>query len=201
VSYVASWGLPLPHGWAMAWKGSGVGLLTVYAALRARSFDGWLLSAVMLFGVLGDVLLNDSDMTLGGAAFLIGHLLAVWLYLKNRRAGNGRADWAFAALLVPVVGAAAFLLPEARGAAPGIALYAGVGALMAAAAWLSRFPRNVVGLGALMFVVSDLLIFARIGPLAGQAWVGFGVWSLYFGGQVLVCVGVARALASPAART
>jgi uncharacterized membrane protein YhhN len=45
-----------------------------------------------------------------------------------------------------------------------------------------------------MFVASDLLIFARGGPLAGQTWVGFFVWSLYFAGQALICTGVARAL-------
>jgi len=67
---------------------------------------------------------------------------------------------------------------------------------MAASAWLSRFPRRQVALGAAMFVASDLLIFARMGPLAGVApgWVGFAVWGLYFAGQALVCVGVVRAL-------
>jgi len=68
---------------------------------------------------------------------------------------------------------------------------------MAAAAWTSRFPRFVVGLGAVLFVVSDLLIFARLGPLAGATWVGFGVWTLYFGGQLLICLGVSGTLASP----
>ncbi|MEO8113002.1 MAG: lysoplasmalogenase family protein [Phenylobacterium sp.] len=194
VSYVASWGLPLEPWASLAWKGSGVGLLTVYAALRARSVEGWMLACVMGLGALGDVLLNDTDMTAGGLAFLAGHLVAVALFLRNRRPRPGLAAWSFAALLVPAAAGAAFLLPADRTAAPGIALYASVGALMAATAWLSRFPRDRTGLGALMFVVSDLLIFARIGPLAGQAWVGFGVWSLYFAGQALVCVSVAAAL-------
>jgi uncharacterized membrane protein YhhN len=47
-------------------------------------------------------------------------------------------------------------------------------AVMAATALMSRFPLKTVGLGALMFVVSDLLIFARMGPLANtmltSAW-------------------------------
>lgn len=200
VSYVASWGLDLPHGWAMAWKGSGVGLLTVYAALKARSPDGWLLVAVMGLGALGDVLLNSSDMTAGGVAFLAGHLVAVALYLRNLRPAAGLTAWAFAVLLVPAVAAAAFLLPDERATAPGIALYAAGGALMAGAAWVSRFPRGVTGLGALMFVVSDLLIFARVGPLAGQPWLGLAIWGLYFAGQALVCVSVAQACARAAAQ-
>lgn len=198
VSYVASWEMDLPQAWSVAWKGTGVGFLTVYAALMARRFDGWLLTAVMGLGFLGDVLLDGQDMTAGGVAFLAGHLLAVWLYLKNRRAALSGGDWAFAGLLVPAVAAAAWALPDDRAAAVGIGVYAAGGALMAGAAWLSRFPRHLTAVGALMFVVSDLLIFARIGPLAGQAWVGFGVWGLYFGGQVLLCVSVARVLAGEA---
>jgi uncharacterized membrane protein YhhN len=65
---------------------------------------------------------------------------------------------------------------------------------MAALAWKSRFSRQWVGIGALMFVVSDLLIFARSGPLEGQAWVGYAIWTLYFGGQLLIVLGVTRTL-------
>jgi hypothetical protein len=43
-------------------------------------------------------------------------------------------------------------------------------------------------------VVSDLLIFARSGPLEGQAWVGYAIWTLYFGGQLLIVLGVTRTL-------
>jgi uncharacterized membrane protein YhhN len=47
----------------------------------------------------------------------------------------------------------------------------------------------------LLFAASDLLIFARSGPLAGVAWAGFAVWPLYFAGQSMICVGVVRTLA------
>jgi hypothetical protein len=43
-------------------------------------------------------------------------------------------------------------------------------------------------------VVSDLLIFARSGPLQGAAWVGFGVWILYYFGQLMICRGVVNTL-------
>ncbi len=45
----------------MAWKGAGVALLAVYAALKARNLDGWLICAVMAFGALGDVLLEAAE--------------------------------------------------------------------------------------------------------------------------------------------
>jgi uncharacterized membrane protein YhhN len=66
---------------------------------------------------------------------------------------------------------------------------------MAACAYLSRFRRDRVALGALMFLVSDQLIFARAGPLHGLAWVSDAVWILYFGGQTLIAMGVAEGLA------
>jgi uncharacterized membrane protein YhhN len=89
------------------------------------------------------------------------------------------------------------LLPADRAGALGVAAYALGLSAMAATAGLSVFPRGRVALGALMFLASDLLIFARAWPLAGQATalVGFLVWALYFGGQALICLGVTRALA------
>jgi uncharacterized membrane protein YhhN len=44
-----------------------------------------LLVAVMAFGALGDVLLETSGMTVGALAFLAGHVVAIVLYLRNRR--------------------------------------------------------------------------------------------------------------------
>ncbi len=199
VSYFASWNLGLSEAASLTWKGSGVGLLAVYAALCARSRDGWLICAVMAFGAAGDVLLGAAGMTVGAAAFLVGHLIAIWLYAKNRRPQTTPSQRLLAIVLVPATVAIAFLLPADRAGAPAVALYALGLAVMAAFAWLSRFPRGMVGIGAVMFVVSDLLIFARSGPLEGQAWVGYGVWGLYFGGQLLIVLGVTRTLARDAA--
>jgi uncharacterized membrane protein YhhN len=200
-SYLAAEALQV-GGWAgVAWKGSGVALLAVYAALKARrSLDGWLLAAVMALGAAGDVLIEVAGLTGGALAFLAGHLVAIGLYLRNLRPGLSKTDTLLARALVPVTVVAAWLLPADRGAATGAALYAaGLGA-MAATAWLSRFPRGLTGAGALMFVASDLLIFARVGPLAGQGWATPAIWVLYFAGQAMICLGVVRTL-SPSARS
>jgi len=196
VSYVASWNLPLSEAASLAWKGSGVGLLAVYAALKARSLDGWLICAVMGFGAAGDVLLGAAGMTVGAAAFLVGHLIAIWLYARNPRSATALSQRILPIVLVPATVAIAWMLPSDRAGAAPVALYALGLAAMAAFAWLSCFPRYRVGIGALMFVVSDLLIFARSGPLEGQAWVGYAIWTLYFGGQLLIVLGVTRTLES-----
>lgn len=193
-SYVATWDQPLPSALTVAWKGTGVGFLAVYAAIRARSLDGWLLAALMALGAAGDVLLDAAGQTVGGAAFFAGHLLAMALYLRNLRPGLSGAAWFHAAWLPPIAAGAAFILPPDQTAAPGIALYALGGAGAAALAWLSRFPRRVA-VGATIFLISDELIFARMGPLHGQAWVDYAVWGLYFAGQALIATGAAGALA------
>lgn len=194
-SYMASWGHGLPPAVDIAWKGAGVAFLALYAASRARNLDGWLLAVVMALGAAGDVLLETHGLTVGALAFLTGHLVAIWLYLRNRRPSLGGVDWLVAGLLVPTTVAIAFALPADRAGAPGIALYALGLSAMAAGAWLSRFRRDRVAAGALMFLVSDLLIFARAGALHGQPWINDAVWILYFAGQTLVCTGVVEALA------
>ena len=65
---------------------------------------------------------------------------------------------------------------------------------MAASAWLSRFSRYNVGIGALLFVVSDLLIFARLGGRIDQSLSSWFVLPLYYAGQLLICTGVIRAV-------
>lgn len=193
VSYIASWNLHLPQAVELTWKGLGVGLLTVHAALRARSLDGWLLTAVMAFGTLGDVLLGAAGLTIGAIAFLIGHVIAIGLYQRNRGRPVPRGRLVLALALVPATVIIAFLLPADRAGAPGVAFYSLGLSLMAASALVSRLPRSV-GLGAVMFVISDLLIFARSGPLPESFLTGLGVWGLYYFGQMLICVGAARGL-------
>jgi len=65
---------------------------------------------------------------------------------------------------------------------------------MAAMAWTSRFPRYRTGIGAMLFVASDLLIFARLGPIADTVTAGIVIWLLYFIGQWLIAVGVRSSL-------
>jgi len=65
---------------------------------------------------------------------------------------------------------------------------------MAGAAWTSRFSRYRVGIGAVLFALSDLLIFGRLGPLAASPLPHLLVWPLYFAGQALIAWGVVTRL-------
>ena len=197
VSYIGSWFLDLPPTASVVWKGAGVVLLAIFAATRARGTDGWLLVFVLAFGALGDVLLETHGLVVGALAFLIGHLAAIALYLRNRDPQLSIRHLGLGLTIIPVVTVTAFLLPPDRAGAGLIALYALGLAAMASAAWISRFPRLLVGAGALMFVGSDLLIFLRTGRPALDVFpLALAVWGLYFAGQTLIAVGVTRTLTS-----
>ncbi len=185
--------LGLPHAAELAWKGSGVALLAVWAGLNIsglgkRAVDGWLLTGVLAFGAIGDVLIDATGLAAGATAFLIGHVLAVALYARRPRP---REDGTGPAILI-LVGVP--VLAYGLSGRIEVLVYAlGLGT-MAAAGWISRFPRGRVGAGALLFAASDLLIFARMGPLRGSIIPDLLVWPLYFGGQGLIAAGVVQAL-------
>lgn len=188
-SYYATHWIALAPAADIVWKGAGVGLLAVWAAGNARTPDGWLIALALALGATGDVLLETHGLTVGAVAFLAGHLVATMLYLRNRTG----PVW-HAATIALAICALSWALPADRSAAPGIALYAlGLGA-MAGTARISRFPDRIVGLGALLFTVSDLLIFAELGPLAGSDLPGLLIWPTYFAGQALIAWGVVRSL-------
>ena len=175
----------LPTGAVLAaWKGTGVGLLALWALMSAPTTAGRWIALVLAFGALGDVLLETSGLTVGALAFLIGHLLATGLYWSRRRTGRDRTAPAILLMLgVP-------LTAYALSGSPGVLLYGLSLGAMAAMAWISRFPRGLVGAGAVLFAVSDLLIFARMGPLAGSIVPDLLVWPLYLAGQAMIAVGV-----------
>lgn len=179
---------PWPDGVLIALKGSGVALLALWAwQAGPDGRERKMLAAILALGAVADMVLELS-LEAGAAIFLAGHLVAIWLYRSQRRPDPAASQKAAAAALL--------LIPPLLGwwltRDPLVALYAtGLGA-MAGAAWLSRYSRYRVGIGAVLFVVSDLLIFARA---AGQAtaladWL---VWPLYYGGQFLIATGVIAA--------
>ncbi|MEH6756613.1 MAG: lysoplasmalogenase [Parasphingorhabdus sp.] len=183
----------IPGVFLMLWKSSAVGFLAVYALRRAHNLDGMLIAAVMAFGALGDMLI-EFDLMAGAGAFIVGHCIAIGLYWRHRRAKTSFSQKTLAILLVPVTIFIGWSLPFSREEAPGIAIYSLFLAVMAAMAWTSSFPRYRVGVGALLFVISDLFIFSRMGFLAHSAIPDWTIWPLYYVGQFLIVIGVVRTL-------
>lgn len=189
ISFYANVWLGLHGTPAVVWKGAGVGLLALWARGKAVNADGRMIGAVLALGALGDVLLELQGMTAGAIGFLAGHFLASYLYLRNRRI-------AFAHWIAPPIAMASALLGwwVFRGDAQVglLAFYLFALSLMTASAMLSRLG-TLVAAGALLFFVSDWLIFLQEGrmilPIIGKLL----IWPTYFAGQALIAWGAVRA--------
>lgn len=184
---------PTPELYLVPLKGCAVGLLALYCFLRHSSPDARLMGWAFGAAALGDMAL-EIDRAIGGTLFFLFHVLALGVFLRNRRTKLGKwQSWVvgLTLILVPVIG---YLMPYDRDQAVGTGLYALALGAMASGALASNFPPYRVGAGAMLFVLSDLLLFAEMGPLGGTQWPGILVWPIYYLGQFLICIGVLQTL-------
>jgi uncharacterized membrane protein YhhN len=193
LTYPLSWTIGLPEFAAIVWKMAGVGLLTGYVLRKHHNGEFLLVAAVMALWALGDGLL-ELDMIWGAIAFAAGHVVAIILFLRHRRVRPVFSQKLLAVVVFALAPVIAYFLPADRAGGLQAAVYTLFVGAMAACAWNSNFPRYRVGLGAMAFVASDLLIFARMGPLAELRWVGLAIWTFYYGGVLMLATGVVTTL-------
>ncbi|GAB5347524.1 lysoplasmalogenase family protein [Alteriqipengyuania sp. 357] len=175
--------------WLMLLKTSAVGFLALYAAQRAKGLRAGLFVSALALSAQGDFAIELS-FTAGGIAFLASHICAILFYRRYLRPEPSvTATWGTLVLLVAVPAVSWWLSGDMF-----VALYSvGLGG-MAMAAWLSLFPQWRVGLGALLFVVSDWLIFSRLGPYDLAPVPDLLIWPCYYIGQLLIATGVVQTL-------
>jgi hypothetical protein len=183
----------VPELFAIIWKMAAVGFLVPYVLRKHHDGDFTILAAFLAFCALGDGLI-EIEMLWGGLAFAVAHIFAIWLYLKHWRKRAAFSQRLLAIMVLLCAPFIAYKLPGSESMGQQAALYTLFVAGMAACAWNSQFPRYRVGIGAMLFVASDLLIFARLGPLAGSAWVGLAIWYLYYSGVLMIATGVVTTL-------
>lgn len=189
IGYFLLMGGPYPEVWLMLLKGAGVAFLAVYALQRHPSANAKLLALVLVLSALGDMLIQFS-LVWGGAAFFLSHLAAMSLYLSNLRANSTPSQKGLAVALLFLTPLICWLLTHDLSITSyGLALGG-----MAATAWMSRFPRYRVGLGAVLFVISDWLIFYGLGEGAFAGIASMLVWPIYYAGQFLIATGVIQTL-------
>lgn len=195
ISFPATWlFLPLDGGlFAIIWKMAAVGLLVPFALRRHHQGEFILLAIVLACYALGDGLIELS-MVAGAISFAIGHLVAITIYFRHRRVSPVFSQKLLAATILLATPVIAYFLPANPGEGMQVAAYSVVLAAMAAMAWSSNFPRYRVGIGAVLFVISDLLIFAELGPLQDSQWSGIAIWYLYYFGVLMIAVGIAQIL-------
>lgn len=183
----------VPELWLIPLKGAAPGLLAYYVVMRNRGPDATILAVMFAIAALGDMALEIDR--IGGALLFTGyHAAAIALYLRHVRENPVMSQRAAAAAMLLLTPATFWSLPAERADAWPTALYGLALGGMAASAWLSRFSRYRVGVGAVLFLLSDLLIVAGMGPLMGERLHQWLIWPLYYVGQLLICLGVVRRL-------
>lgn len=179
--------------WGLMAKGASVGLLALYALLRVprgrRGIDGVLLVVALVLASVGDVAI-ELDFVIGGAFFTVAHVVAVGLYLRNLHKRPSPTQKLIGASLLIGTPLVSYLLSgEVQ-----IAIYASFLGAMASAAWMSHYPRYRVGTGAVLFVLSDWLIFARMGSFDTEPLPALLIWPLYYAGQLMIATGIVQCL-------
>ncbi|WP_394727710.1 lysoplasmalogenase family protein [Altererythrobacter sp. GH1-8] len=175
--------------WIIMVKGAGVGALAAYAAHRASGSAAWHIAAVLALCAIADVAL-DLWLEIGAGIFALAHIVAVLFYIRFPRHHSTISQKGLAAaLLFGAPAIAWFLTQDLLASVYGLTLGA-----MAAAAWMSRFPRYRVGIGAVLFVASDIFIFARMGTRPEPALAALLIWPLYYIGQFMIATGVVQTL-------
>lgn len=179
--------------WGLLAKGASVGLLALYSVLRLphgrRGIDGALLVLALLLAAAGDVAI-ELYFEIGGAFFAAAHCVAAALYLRNPRKRHSPSQRMLSLALFLATPLISYLLSGQV----LVAVYGAFLGAMAAAAWYSRFPRYRVGTGAVLFVVSDWLIFSRFGRFDLGVLPDMLIWPLYYVGQVMIATGVVQCL-------
>lgn len=175
--------------WLILLKGAGVAALAAYAFHRASGQAALLIGIALALSAAGDMAIEIA-MEAGGLAFFLSHLVAMSLYLRFPRHQTTGSQKALAVVLLigtPLI--SWFLSGSWQVALYGLALGG-----MASTAWMSRFPRYRVGFGAVLFVVSDWLIFSRLGTIDLGLLPDLLIWPFYYGGQFLIATGVVQTL-------
>ena len=195
ISFPATWLLLPIEGslYAIIWKMAAVSLLVPYALRRHHRGEFVMLAIVLAFYALGDGLIELS-MIYGALAFAAGHIIAIWIYARHRRIGATFSQTLFAIVLFLLTPFIAFFLAPDFDTGIQVAGYSVILSAMAAMAWNSNFPRYRVGIGAVLFVISDLLIFARMGPLAESEFVSIAIWYLYYFSVLMIAAGIVQTL-------
>ena len=183
----------VPEMWLIPLKGAAAGLLALYAFIRFRLADTRILGAMFVMAALGDMAI-EWDFIAGAILFFGYHVLAIALYLRHPREAASGSQKAAAVAMLLATPAIFWLLPADRAMAWPTALYGLALGGMAACAWMSAFSRYRVGVGAVLFLISDLLIVAGMGPLMGERLHQWLIWPLYYLGQLLICLGVVQRL-------
>ncbi|MEO6388960.1 MAG: lysoplasmalogenase family protein [Croceibacterium sp.] len=192
--YYLRW-VPWPGLYLIPLKGAAIAFLAGYLWLRHSSPDARLMVWAFGAAALGDMVVEiEYDRTISGLLFFAYFVMAMGVFLRNRRPALTPSQKAAIVAMLLLTPAIAWLMPADRTQALNLALYGLALGAMAASAWASVFPRYRVGAGAALVLLANLLDLAEMGPLQGSVVPRVLVWPIYYLGQFLIATGVAQTL-------
>ena len=181
----------LPKPLIVATKGLFSVLLAISVFAARKGLASRMVGTALAISAVGDMLLVTVGSAAGGLAFAIAHLVAGFAYSKNRRENNSAPVW-IAASAVPLIAVvSSYLVLRSSDQNILMSLFPLISASVAALAILSRFPLRLSGLGAAIFVASDVLFLADLGILRHSGEWGFLTWASYAVGYAMVARGAA----------
>jgi uncharacterized membrane protein YhhN len=193
---VAMYQADIPHIVPVAFKAFGILLLGVIALL-ARSR---LLALGLFFGAMGDALLawGEGTFLFGAAAFLIGHIFYITLFLRTGSGISATLKQAPRIIAAVTLIAAAFvmtalLVPGDHPLFAPLSIYTGVLTAMTLSTFTLPASRWLAMLGAVLFFISDGFVAAAMfhpldDPMLAY-WHSFLGWMVYWAGQAGICIG------------
>jgi len=184
-------------------KGFAVGPLALLAwQARRERHDAGLLALALAFCTAGDILLDLDPrfFAFGLALFLLAHITYTGLFVRNRTLGIKR-DWKMGAavlcILLYSVTLSIWIVPSTGALAVPVILYVCALTIMVSSALVARLAQRWVGVGAVLFLVSDSLLaihkFKQPVPLRDYL-----VWTTYYLGQCGIAFGFLASAAYPA---
>lgn len=181
----------LPTYVLVPWKGACTAGLALSVAVASRGPAANRLALALAISAVADMLLAAGQLIVCGVLFSISHLIAISVFWSHRDRSAASVRRA-AATMVPVASFALSWLAIRGTELPFyFALYPLLSGIMAASAIVSRFPVWLCGLGAVVFICSDVLVVAWLGVLARDPSFGFLTWLTYFVGYAMLARGAA----------
>jgi uncharacterized membrane protein YhhN len=181
-------------------KTLAIGALALVSILAGMPI--WL-SLALSACALGDYYLSRGDTTAflkGVGAFAVGHLFYILLFLTDPLSDSGLISSNSRIATLSILGVMSVLMAVTlwlyadalRHAVLGyIVVITSMGFAAATLPWQPYY--NLVILGVIFFIISDLILSAEMFLMTKTAWTGksapFGVWTFYWLAQMLITAG------------
>ncbi len=179
----------LPLAMLIPWKGACTFGLAISIAVAARGRATQYLVIALAISAVADMLLPLRLMIPAGLLFSVSHTIAIAVFWRNRATDMSPVRRAFAIALPFLTFGLSVAALYGTDQPMFFALYPLLSGVMAASAIMSRFPIWWCGLGAVIFICSDVLVLAYLGVFEQDNRLNFLTWLTYFSGYALLARG------------